>query len=119
MELENQDGILIKEIERIDSLIGKSKGLMFREEGRALLEFSYDDRHSIWMLFMCFPIDIAFIDQEKRIIDIKRDVKPLGVNPSTWKIYRPEKPCRYVLEVESGLLDEKEFKIGDRLGFKN
>lgn len=119
MKVVNQEGSSIGELESLQTFLGKSKGLMFKKEGRALLEFSYDNRHPIWMLFMRFPIDIAFIDQEKSIINIKRDVKPLGFNPSTWRVYQPEKPCRYVLEVEAGLLDEKEFKAGDRLEFKN
>ncbi len=107
----------IKGVEHKNSFIDRILGLMFRKEGRILMEFSFQDFYGVWMPFMRFPIDIAFISREKEIVDLKKDVKPIGIPPSTWRIYRPEKMCKYILEVESGLLEEKGFSIGDELKF--
>ena len=116
-----KDKILVKSIEVADSIGKKTKGLMFREnldpETGFLMVFRYEGKHSIWMPFMRFGIDIVYIDKEKRIVDIKHSVRPIGKNPKTWKVYKPSKPCRYVLEVSSGLMKKSGTKIGDVLEF--
>ena len=116
-----KDKILVKNLETADSIGKKTKGLMFRnslsEDSGLLMVFGYERRHEIWMFGMRFPIDIVFIDHEKRIVDIKHSVKPMGKNPKTWKIYRPKQNCRYVLEVNSGLMERTKTEIGDVLDF--
>ncbi len=91
------------------------KGLMFKKEGKALLDFKREGFYGIWMLFMRFSIDMAFLDKNKEIIDLKRNVQPISINPKTWKTFYPKKRARYVLEVEHGRLDQ--FTIGDHLDF--
>ncbi len=112
------DDTCIDDVKRKTGVLEKIKGLMFRESGRALLEFPQQERHGVWMLGMRFPLDLAFIDREKEIVSIKRDIRPMNLDPSTWKIYRPHRMCKYVLEVESGLLDEKGFERGQKLAFR-
>jgi len=113
--------ILVKNLETATSSWKKTKGLMFRKalesETGLLMVFKNERKHEIWMLGMRFPIDIVFIDKDKRIVDIRHSVKPLGKNPRTWRIYRPSKPCRYVLEVNSGLVKRTGTGIGDFLEF--
>ncbi len=113
--------ILVKDLERADSALKKTKGLMFRKdmtkEKGLLMVFERERKHEIWMLGMRFPIDIVFISRDKRIVDIKHSVKPLGKNPKTWKIYRPSKPCKYVLEINSGMIKKTKTEIGDMLEF--
>ncbi|MDY6789384.1 MAG: DUF192 domain-containing protein [Candidatus Nanohaloarchaea archaeon] len=99
-------------------LMDRIAGLMLKDSGRALLDFSKEGNHGIWMPLMRFNLDLAFINAYGNIVDIQRDVPPIGLNPNTWKVYRPEEKCRYVLEVESGLIDQKEFEEGDMLKFK-
>jgi hypothetical protein len=113
--------VLVSDVELADSIGKKTKGLMFREslgkDAGLLMTFEQERRHEIWMFGMRFPIDIIFIDREKRIVDVKRDAKPMGRNPFTWKIYRPGKKCCYVLETRSGLADRTKSKVGDQLDF--
>ncbi len=116
LEIESPEG-KIEGVEHKNSFFSRTLGLMFRKEGRILMEFPYQDFYGVWMPFMRFPIDIAFISSEKEIVDVKRNVKPIGIFPSTWRIYRPEKMCKYILEVESGLLEDKGFSVGDELKF--
>ena len=107
----------IEDIEHVESFLGRFRGLMFREEGRILMEFPVREKQGIWMPFMKFSIDVAFIDDEKKVVDVFRNIPPISISPSTWKIYRPERMCRYVLEVESGLLEEKGIERGSELKF--
>lgn len=103
------------------SVFGKMKGLMFRktlEEGKGMLfMFSREGRHSIWMLGMRFPIDILFIDSEKNVVGIHRDFQPMTRHPKSWKISKPEKKCKYVLEVSSGVIDTSSTRKGDQIEF--
>ncbi len=112
---------LVKDFEIADSIGKKTKGLMFRnslsEDSGFLMVFNYDRRHEIWMFGMRFPIDIVFIDKRKRIVDIKHSVRPMGKNPRTWRIYKPRQNCRYVLEVNPGLIKRTKTEIGDILEF--
>ena len=107
----------IRNIEIADSFISKIRGLMFKKKGRLLLKFYFQDYHKIWMLFMKFSIDLIFIDKNKKIVDIIEDAEPITFNPKTWKIYGPNKKCKYILEIESGLVKRKKFTVGDRLRF--
>ncbi len=113
--------ILVREFETANSIGKKTKGLMFRKElaphSGLLMIFRNERKHEIWMFGMRFPIDIVFIDKRKRIVDIKHSVKPMGKNPKTWRVYRPKEPCKYVLEVNSGLIEKTKTGIGDVLEF--
>ena len=111
--------ILVKDFEIADSMGKQTKGLMFRKElvpdSGLLMVFNRERKHEIWMFGMRFPIDIVFMDRDKRIVDIKHSAKPMGKNPKSWKIHRPKEPCKYVLEVNADLVRKTGTEIGDLL----
>lgn len=113
--------VLVKKTEKADSVSKQAKGLMFRKSlGRDagfLMKFERDGKHSIWMPFMRFPIDIIFIGKDKRIVDIRHSVPPMGKNPFTWRVYTPKEKARYILEVNAGLARKTGMRIGDILEF--
>lgn len=61
------------------------------------------------MLFVFFSIDMAFLDKNKKIIDLKRNVKPFTL------FVKPKKKSMYLVEMNSG--EMKKLKIGDKLSF--
>lgn len=97
----------------------KTIGLMFRnnmENSQGfMMEFEQEDFYGIWMFCMRFPIDLVFIDPEKRVVDFFENVKPFGINPKTWKVYKPGKPAKWVLELKSGRIKETRTSLGDKL----
>ncbi len=102
--LKVKKNLKLKEIEIASSPWRLALGLMFRKslpEGTGMLfDFHYSSRHSIWMLFMRFPIDVYFLDKDGTVLDKAKNIKPISLlKPSTWKIYQPKKPCRYAVEV--------------------
>lgn len=107
----------INNVKIADSFISKTRGLMFKKKGRLLLKFWFQDYHKIWMPFMKFSIDLVFIDKNKKIVGIIENTRPISFNPKTWKIYGPNKKCKYILEVESGLVKSRKFSINDKLLF--
>lgn len=115
MRVQNTEtGTVIPGIERKDGMLEKVIGLRFRREGRALFTFSRPTTAAIDMVFVPVPLDIAFLDGYMEIMEI-HGAFPVTLHPATWRLYRPQEPYRYVLEVEKGLLAENGFDEGDRI----
>lgn len=71
-------------------------GLMFRSRPQEMLfVFDRPERQSFHTWFMRFPIDIAFLDENKKPVEIHENVRP-------WRFVKPKKECRYVLEMPAG-----------------
>ncbi len=89
-------------------LSGRDK--IYSDQG-LLFIFDNLDYHSIWMKDMMFSIDIIWMDEDGYIIDYEERVSP-DTFPET---FSPEKPAKYVLEVESGFVERKGLEVGDKL----
>ncbi len=98
-----------------DTTFSRAMGLMFRSEESLLLDFGRDSRQGIWMLFMRFPIDIVFISARGRVVHVVEDAPPVSLNPSTWRIYYPPRPVRFVLEVPAGTAGRLGLSPGERV----
>ena len=78
-----------------------------------LFEFDKNSDCGIWMKDMLFPIDIIWLDKNKRIVSKVSDAEP-----STYpKVFYPPEKCMYVLEVRAGLIKERGLKLGDEILF--
>lgn len=78
-----------------------------------LFVFERPSRYGFWMKDMNFPIDIAWIDENKKIIYIEENVLP----ESFPKIFQPPASALYVLEVSSDFIFTNKIKIGDSVIF--
>lgn len=93
----------------------RTQGLMFREsladDTGMLFVFPFDQGLSFWMRNTTIPLSIAFIDSERRIINIA-DMQPLDEQsvPS-------ERPARYALEVNQGWFGARGIRAGDLVEF--
>ena len=71
-----------------DTSLKKIKGLMFRKQLQKdqgmLFVFNYDNYHGIWMMNMSFPIDIIWIDNEKKVVDVVRNAQPCLIACKTY-----------------------------------
>lgn len=83
-------------------------------EGSGLL-FVFDraDTYQFWMPDMRFSIDIIWIGEDKRIVDISERVSP----ESYPTLFRPRVPARYVLEVNAGDAAKWGWTVGTPLSF--
>jgi uncharacterized protein len=102
-------------VEVADDLAEQAKGLMDRTalgENRGML-FVYPEERalSFWMKNTLIPLSIAFIDSQRRIIDIQ-DMKPLDDKPPH---YVSAEPAQYALEVNRGFFEQRGVKIGDHV----
>lgn len=84
----------------------KNRGMLF--------VFGKPDYYSFWMKDMKFPIDIIWIDENLRIINIEKNI-----TPDTFpKKFIPQLPAKYVLEVNGGWSDKNEIKEGVNIKVK-
>lgn len=84
----------------------KMKGLLGRDglEGALLLPHC----RSVHTLGMRFPIDVAFLDAEGRVVGL---VAPMP----RWRVGRARWRARRVLEAEAGAFDRWQLVVGDVL----
>jgi uncharacterized protein len=97
----------------------RARGLMFREKilpDQGML-FVFEDMglHSFWMKNTLIPLDMLWLDNDKRIVHIESGVPPCQEDPCP--SYGPRVPARYVLELKSGRAGELGLKVYDRLQF--
>lgn len=72
--------------------------------------FAVPGKYAFWMKGMRFPLDIAWISQENRVVHIERSVAP-----DSKEVYVPEEGASIVLEFNAGVLDA--ITVGDTLTF--
>ena len=99
----------------------RAQGLMFRDrvrEGTGMLFFfTATEEHSFWMKNTLIPLDMIWIDEQKRIVHVKSDVPPCKADPCPG--YAPGVPARYILEVGAGVAKQHLLAPGNVLRFEN
>lgn len=101
-----------------DSRQEQERGLMFRkslaDNQGMLFIFDKEAKYGFWTKNMQFPLDIIWISQDKRIVDIKTNVLPCQ---EPCEILMPNAYARYVLEVNAGFVERNQIKIGEKVNF--
>jgi len=92
-------------------------GLMFRErinwDQGMLLVFKREGIYNIWMKNMRFPIDILWLDREKRIVHLETNVPACLEDPCP--SYSPSNPALFVLELKAGSVDKHQLEIYEKI----
>jgi len=101
--------------ERIKGLSGRKN---LEENEGLLFVFDTEGYHGIWMKDMNFNIDIAWLDKNKKIIHIEKNVSP-KTYPKVFYAFEEEKPILslYVLETKSDFFEKANIKVGDLFEF--
>ncbi len=97
------------EEERTTGLAGRKS--LSRNAGMIFV-FDQANKHTFWMKGMTFPIDIIWINDGK-VVDITRHASPETGDSQSLTIYEPEKPAKYVLEVNANFTVDNGVKVGD------
>lgn len=79
-----------------------------------LFVFDKSDSYAIWMKDMKFPIDIIWVGEDKKIVDIAENAVPEPKKKDDeLKIYRPKAEAKYILEINAGLVRLHNLQVGD------
>jgi uncharacterized membrane protein (UPF0127 family) len=97
----------------------KQLGLMFREsiepDQGMLFVFGEEGIQSFWMKNTLIPLDMFWLDREKRVVHIEPNVPPCPKDPCP--SYQSNIPAMYVLELKAGSSEARKIKLYDRLDF--
>lgn len=100
-----------------DTNAKRQLGLSFRKSigDREAMIFIFENNgvRKFWMKDMLFPIDIIWLDQNKRVIHIEKNI-----SPNTYpKSFGPETDSLYVIEFNAGTAEKLSLSIGDIIEF--
>lgn len=96
---------------RVQGLSGVGR---LKANGGLLMDFKEDGNNGIWMKDMLIPLDIIWLDSNKKVIHVEQNVSPdLG----TSKTFMPEAWSRYVLELSAGSAEKSAIKVGQTASF--
>lgn len=90
-------------------------GLFFTKELQPdqaiLLIYKEEDFHHLWTKDSHFPIDMIWMDRNRTILHIQKDVPPCPEDPCP--VYGPEEPeALYVMQTAAGFVDENKLEPG-------
>lgn len=82
------------------------------ENQAMLFVFDHPAEYAFWMKGMLFPLDIIWLDSNKKVVHIEK-----SLSPDTYpRGFAPLAPALYVIEVPAGTADRLGIKQGDPVG---
>jgi len=92
-------------------------GLMYRkymDEDRGMLfVFQNEGKYSFWMKNTFIPLDIVWLNSDKQVVFIAESAQPC--TKEVCRNIDPKKNAKYVLELNVGMVQKINLKIGDKL----
>jgi len=98
----------------------RAMGLMFRPslplDHGMLFVFEEPDFHGIWMKNCKFPIDILWLDEDKKVVHVAESVPPCKADPCP--VYKPMRKASYVVELNAGQARREKAVVGATVRFE-
>jgi len=98
----------------------RQQGLMYRDRLSAdtgmIFIFAENGDYAFWMKNTLIPLDLIWIDDQKKIVHVAHDVPPCKADPCP--SYPPGANARYVLEVAAGVAARHGLQNGQGLRFE-
>ena len=104
-------------LEKADTPALRSKGLMYRKKldkrGGMIFIEDEDKIQKFWMQNTYIPLDMIFVNREKRVVGILDSVPILNTDPRFVDV-----PSRYVIELPAGSANRDGIVVGSQVEFK-
>ena len=104
---------LAQEVKLCENVFSRAIGLMFSRKNVNLglvFPFKKEKKVSLHMWFVFYPIDVLFLDKNKKVVEIVHRFKPFS-------FYKPEKKAKYVVELPAGIVSWTKTETGDIISF--
>ncbi len=103
------------EIEVVSDPETRAQGLMFRSslspDRGMLFVFPTQDLYPFWMKNTLIPLDMIWIDRNRKVVFVASDVPPCTADPCA--SYPPSGAALYVLELAAGQAAARSIRPGD------
>jgi len=97
------------------------RGMMFRDSLAAdrgmLFIHGSPGRYPYWMYQVRIPLDILWLDEARRIVEMSPDTPPCRTGPKECPSYGGKQTALMVLELAGGSIGRHQLKLGDTVGF--
>jgi len=100
--------VIVENLMIADRFLSRLKGLMLSKALPSNAGLLLKPCQSVHTFFMNYTIDVIFLDENNRIIGIENNMRPYHIS----KFYRKSQK---VLEMNAGIIDLNNLKIGDNL----
>lgn len=104
-------------LEVADTFALQERGLSYRQnlapQTGMLFVFDTPGMYYFWMKDMNFPIDIIWLDQNKKVVHIEHSLSPSTYPDS----FGPETPTQYVIEIPAGEATRIGLVLGNIVNF--
>ncbi len=104
-------------VEIADTPAKRELGLQYRRELAAdrgmIFLFPREAEQTFWMKNTPIPLDMIFINDERRIVGITEEAVPFSLDPRS-----VGRPSRFVLEINGGLSQRYGIRAGDPVRFQ-
>ena len=84
------------------------RGLMFSKKKNLIFVLDNKRIIGLHMVFVFFPIDVLFLDKNKKIIEVKKNLKPFS-------FYISKKKAKFVVEIAKNR--KKDYRLGEKISF--
>jgi len=105
--------MIAKKIEFARILLTQTLGLMFRKSIPSCYSMIFVLKEpaavNIHMLFVFFPIDVIFLNEEKKVMGLSL-LKP-------WVGYKAMEDIKYILEMKAGTIEMFNLSVGGQMEF--
>jgi uncharacterized membrane protein (UPF0127 family) len=110
------DGVFLARVAKTAE--SREKGLSgtsgLRDNQAMLFIYDSDGKWPIWMKDMKYPIDIVWLDKDKKVVYIVKNAPPESY---PYENFTPKQDARYVLEFPAGTVSKKSIVIGEETVF--
>jgi uncharacterized membrane protein (UPF0127 family) len=109
---ETKKQILAKKARFCKSEFSKIRGLMFTKRIKKALIFVFrkESLQHIHMFFVWYPIDVLWLDKNKKIVQLKENLKP-------FRIILAKRPAKYIIELGDGTIRKTKTELDDIISF--
>ena len=94
-----------------ESSFGRARGLLGRDGLEAGAGMLIDRAGSVHMFFMRFPIDVVFLDRDRKVVGVRHGLRP-------WQVAAARRAVA-ALELPAGTAAEVGIEEGDVLALQN
>ena len=105
-----------------DTTEKRARGLMFREsllkDHGMLFTFPESQHWTFWMKNTRIPLDIIWMDRNRKIVHVERNVPGCNRTDDGCPQYQPNEEASYVLELAAGMADALKLHRGVKLRFQ-
>jgi uncharacterized membrane protein (UPF0127 family) len=111
-KIRTADGTLVcQRCEIPESAFGRARGLLGRDRLEPGTGMLIDRAGSIHMFFMRFPIDVVFLDRDRKVVGVSHGLRP-------WRVAAARRAVA-ALELPAGAAAEAGIEEGDVLALQN